>query len=108
MGIILLFLVASAIVYSVLATGVAGALVLLFLHLVREHHPAWRWLGALLLLVYAGLLLYRYWQPRWSDTDVPEGLRELWAEVGSLVRLWPLFPALIALVGAVVVLLAHW
>jgi len=56
------------------------------------------------LIAYAGLLLYRYWKPTWSDADVPDGLRDVWARVGAFVRLWPLPPAFVALVGAVVVL----
>ena len=108
MGIILLFMVAAAIIFCFLATVGAGGLVWLFVYLVRHHDQAWRWPGATLLILYGGVLFWWYWKAKRSDGDVPDGLRELWVQVETLVNLWPLIPALVALVGAGVVLLVGW
>jgi hypothetical protein len=105
MGIILIFMVAVAIGCCCLSTAVAGGLVLLSLHLVRNSNPAWRWPGVALLVSYAGVMFFRYWTAKRSDQHVPEGLRELWAQVETVTNLWPLPSALIAGSGAVVVLL---
>src|SRR5258708_6154737 len=96
MGIIMIFMLAAAILFCFLATMLAGGLVLAAVSLAHDHRPAWRWVGAIVMAIYGGALLYRYWKPNGSDADVPEGLRETWNQVGAVVRLWPLPPALVA------------
>jgi hypothetical protein len=108
MGIILIFLVAVAAIGCAVSTAAAAILVLTALYLTHHHHPAWCWPGALLLTAYAGVLLRWYWKSSWSSDGVPEGLHELWSQVGRVVVLWPLPAAVVALLGAVVVLCFRW
>jgi hypothetical protein len=58
MGIILGFLIVGAIFACLVTLAVAGALTLMSLYLVQNHHPAWRWPGAIVLTIYAGALLW--------------------------------------------------
>jgi hypothetical protein len=103
MGIILLFLIAGALFASLVTLAVAGSLTLISLYLTHNHHPAWRWPGAIVLTIYAGALLWKYWKSSWSSDGVPEGLRKLWSQVGAVVVLWPLPAAIVALLGAALV-----
>ena len=60
-----------------------------------------------LLVGYGGRLLYQCWKFESMIADVPDGLQEFWGRVESVIRLWPVLPAVVALGGAAYVFFAQ-